>query len=145
MLCVWWDQEGVVYYELLNSGETINTDHYRQQIINLNQVLIVKRPECSTRHGKVILLHDDTPSHPSKPVKDMLKDLALEVLTTHWIHQTLLLQIPTYSDRWHMHFLSSTSKCMMEWKLWSLNGLPQNKKSSIGTVSTNHLKDGGNV
>ena len=28
MLCVWWDQEGVVYYELLKPGETVNTDHY---------------------------------------------------------------------------------------------------------------------
>nr|KAF6282446.1 hypothetical protein mMyoMyo1_010083 [Myotis myotis] len=76
MLCVWWDQEGVVYYELLKPCETINTDCYRQQIINLNYVLIVKRPECARRHGKVILLHNDTPSHTSKPVKDTLKDLA---------------------------------------------------------------------
>jgi len=24
MLCVWWDQEGVIYYELLKSGEIVN-------------------------------------------------------------------------------------------------------------------------
>nr|KAF6378977.1 hypothetical protein mMyoMyo1_009847 [Myotis myotis] len=30
MLCVWWDQEGVVYYEFLKAGETVNTDHYQQ-------------------------------------------------------------------------------------------------------------------
>nr|KAF6355205.1 hypothetical protein mMyoMyo1_011395 [Myotis myotis] len=42
MLCVWWDQEGVVYYELLKPGETINTDRYLQQIINLNHTLIAK-------------------------------------------------------------------------------------------------------
>jgi len=33
------------------------------------------------RHGKIILLHDNTPSHTSKPVKDRLKDLAWKVLT----------------------------------------------------------------
>ena len=32
MLCVWWDQKGMIYYELLKPGETINTEHYRQQI-----------------------------------------------------------------------------------------------------------------
>ena len=35
----------------------------------------MKGPECSRRHGKVILLHDDA------PVKDPLKDLAWEVVT----------------------------------------------------------------
>jgi hypothetical protein len=42
MLCVWWDQKGVIYYELLKPGETINTERYRQQMINL------KQPECFT-------------------------------------------------------------------------------------------------
>ena len=44
MLCVWWDQKGVVYHELLKPGETVNTDRYRQQMINLNHALIEKRP-----------------------------------------------------------------------------------------------------
>ena len=81
MLCVWWDQEGVVYYELLKPGETVNTNRYRQQIIDLNQALIVKRPEWARRHGKVILLHDNAPAHTAKPVKDTLNHLAWEVLT----------------------------------------------------------------
>jgi len=28
MLCVWWNQEGVIYYELLKSGETVNAHRY---------------------------------------------------------------------------------------------------------------------
>ena len=43
MLCVWWDQKGVIYYELLKPDETINTERYRQQMINLNQALCEKR------------------------------------------------------------------------------------------------------
>jgi len=27
---VWWDQEGVIYYELLKSGETVNAHRYHQ-------------------------------------------------------------------------------------------------------------------
>jgi len=29
MLCIWWDQLGVVYYELLKPTETITGDRYR--------------------------------------------------------------------------------------------------------------------
>nr|KAF6349106.1 hypothetical protein mMyoMyo1_011662 [Myotis myotis] len=42
MLCVWWDQEGVVYYELLKPGETIYSDRCQQQIINLNHTMVIK-------------------------------------------------------------------------------------------------------
>lgn len=81
MLCVWWDQKGVVYYDLLKHGETINSDRYQKQIMELNQCLITKRPEWAKRHGKVILLHDNASSHTAKGVKNMLKDLVWEVLT----------------------------------------------------------------
>ena len=33
---VWWDQKGVIYYELLKPGETVNTERYRQQMWYLN-------------------------------------------------------------------------------------------------------------
>ena len=80
MLCVWWDQKGVVYHELLKPGETVNTDRYRQQMINLNHALIEKRPEVARRHGKVILLHDNAPAHKAKPVQDTIKTLGWEQL-----------------------------------------------------------------
>ena len=44
MLCVWWDQESVIYYELLKSGETVNAHRYHQQLVGLNcTVLCVKK------------------------------------------------------------------------------------------------------
>ena len=42
MLCVWWDQSGIVYYELLEPGKTVNAQRYHQEMINLNHVLIEK-------------------------------------------------------------------------------------------------------
>ena len=68
----------MVYFELLKPGETVNTERYRQQIINLNHALIEKRPEWARRHGKVILQHDNTPSHTAKVVKNTLKALKRE-------------------------------------------------------------------
>ena len=51
MLCVWWDQSDIVYYKLLEPGETVNTKRYHQQIITFNHALIEKRPEWTKRHG----------------------------------------------------------------------------------------------
>ena len=47
-----------MYHELLEPGETVKAQHYRQQMINLNNALIKKRQEWATRHGQVILLHE---------------------------------------------------------------------------------------
>lgn len=80
MLCIWWDQKGLLYYELLKPGETVDADRYRQQMINLNHALIEKRPEWARRHGRVILLHDNASSHTAKSTKDTIKALEWEVL-----------------------------------------------------------------
>ena len=39
------DQKSVIYYELLKPGETVNTERYRQQMIDFNRALREKRPE----------------------------------------------------------------------------------------------------
>ena len=39
MLCVWWDQKGIIYYELLNPKETINASIYSRQLTSLSQAL----------------------------------------------------------------------------------------------------------
>ena len=80
MLCVWWDQKGVVYYELLKPGETVNTDRYRQQMINLSHALIEKRPEWAHRHAKVILQHDNAPAHSARLTKETISSLGWELL-----------------------------------------------------------------
>lgn len=80
MLCVWWDQKGVVYYELLRPGETVNTQRYQQQIIKLGRELRKKRPEYADRHEGVIFQHDNAPSHTARPVRDTLDALGWELL-----------------------------------------------------------------
>ena len=83
MLCVWWDQKGVIYYELLKPGETVNTECYRQQMINLNQVLCEKRSEYQKRQHKVILFHDNahTASHTAKLIKETIEAFGWEILS----------------------------------------------------------------
>ena len=80
MLCIWWDMEGVVYYELLKPNETITTERYQQQLERLNDNLMQKRSSIASNRRKVILLHDNARSHVAIAVKQTLIDLEWEVL-----------------------------------------------------------------
>lgn len=80
LLCIWWDQLGVVYYELLKPNETITGQLYRTQLMRLSRALKEKRPQYNERHDKVILLHDNARPHVAKPVKTYLETLKWEVL-----------------------------------------------------------------
>ncbi|UYV79223.1 hypothetical protein LAZ67_17001623, partial [Cordylochernes scorpioides] len=80
MLCVWWDQTGVVYFELLKPGETVNTSRYEQQMHSLREALNEKRPELREKHNKLIPQHDNAPAHNATVVKNTIKDLGWELL-----------------------------------------------------------------
>ena len=80
MLCIWWDQKGVLYYKLLKPGETINEERYRTQLIRLKRLIAEKRPEYATRHEAIIFHHDNARSHVAIPVKNYLENSRCEVL-----------------------------------------------------------------
>jgi len=46
ILCIWWDQLGVVYYELLKPNETITGALYRTQLMRLS-----REKTCTTIPG----------------------------------------------------------------------------------------------
>ena len=75
MLCIWWDQKGVLYYELLKPGETINGERYRTQLIRLKRLIAEKRPEYATRNEAIILHHDNARPHVAIPVKNTVRPL----------------------------------------------------------------------
>ena len=68
MLCIWWDQVGVIYYELLKPNETITGKQYRTQLMRLSRALREKWPQYEQRHEKVILQHNNAQPHVAKPV-----------------------------------------------------------------------------
>lgn len=80
LLCIWWDMKGPVYYELLQPGQTVTGERYRQQLDDLSRELHDKRPEWARKRNKVILLHDNARPHVAKVVQEKLEELNWEVL-----------------------------------------------------------------
>ncbi|UYV77494.1 hypothetical protein LAZ67_15001263 [Cordylochernes scorpioides] len=67
MLCVWWDQTGVVYFKLLKPGETVNTSRYEQQMHSLREGLNEKRPELLVKNTIKDLGWELLPHPPYSP------------------------------------------------------------------------------
>ena len=44
MLCVWWDQKGIIYWKLLEPKQTVTVNVYSQHLMRLSQALETKRP-----------------------------------------------------------------------------------------------------
>ena len=142
MLCIWWDQLGVVYHELLKPSETITGDRYRTQFMRLSRALKDKRPQYSERHDKVILLHDHARPHVARVVKTYLETLKWEVLPTRRILQTLLPLIITCSDQWPTTWLSNTSDLMKMSKSGLIRGSPPKMNNFFDAAFAHCRKDG---
>lgn len=76
MLCIWWDSRGVIHYELLPPGTSINAELYCQQLQRLADKLVEVRP----RHGLVRFLHDNARPHVARATRQKILELGWEVL-----------------------------------------------------------------
>lgn len=77
MLCVWWDWEGLIYWELLEDHQTVTSELYVAQLQRVRLALQQKRPH---RQGQVILLHDNARPHTARNTKAALATLEWEIL-----------------------------------------------------------------
>ena len=138
----WWNQKGVLYYELLKPGENINGERYRTQLIRLKRAIAEKRPEYVTRHEAIIFHRDNARTHVAIPVKNYLENSAWEVLP-HLSYSPDLAP----SD---YHLFRSMQNVLTEIRFTSEQGIknllhsswPQSRRSSFGMEFTNSQKDG---
>lgn len=70
----------MIYYELLQPGQTVTEERYQQQLTQLSRSLKLKRPLYAKRHDKVIFQHDNARPHVAKTVKETLEALNWDVL-----------------------------------------------------------------
>lgn len=81
MLCIFWDQRGVIWYDLLKTGETVTGARYNQQLIDLNNAIREKRPEYQLRHDKIIFQDDNASPHRTLVNKNLVSAFGWEPLT----------------------------------------------------------------
>ncbi|CAK9818783.1 Histone-lysine N-methyltransferase SETMAR [Anthophora plagiata] len=79
LLSIWWDWKGILYYELLPEGQTINSEKYCTQLEKLKEAIITKRPEVVNRRG-VVFHHDNARPHVSLAVRTKLLEFDWDVL-----------------------------------------------------------------
>lgn len=78
MLCVWWNWQGIVFYELLPSNQTINSDKYCLQLDNLKAAIDAK---CTANEeGSIIYHHDTSKPHINLQTHRKLLDFNWEIL-----------------------------------------------------------------
>jgi hypothetical protein len=79
LLMVFFESEGVVHYEFLPQGQTVNKKYYLEVMQRLPEAVRKKRPDA-WRENRWMLQHDNTPSHSSFLVRDFLAKHATTVL-----------------------------------------------------------------
>lgn len=77
MICIWWDWEGVLYWEILDKNKIVDRACYLAQLHRVNKALQQKK---TNRRGQVILLQN-TRLHTSKIAKEALRDLEWEIFS----------------------------------------------------------------
>ena len=142
MLCIWWDQLGVLYYELLQPQETITGERYQQQLKQLSRALKLKRPQYANRHDKVIFQHDTLGHMLHKSSRTLWRRLNGRSYPTRRIHQTLLLPTTTCFGRWLMAWPTSTSLRTTKPKIGSILGSPPKTWHFFAAESVVCLHDG---
>lgn len=80
MLCIWWDQKGVVYYELLDPSETVTADRYRRQLSKLARALNEKRPAIVRKSYKVLFHDDNARPHRANTAQNKIEKLGWDRL-----------------------------------------------------------------
>jgi len=78
LLCSWFNQSQVVHWELLNSGETVNSDRYVQQLGRVQAAMESVTPK--RRRRDLTLLHDNAKPHVSRVTRGWLQENGWEVL-----------------------------------------------------------------
>lgn len=76
MLCIWWNFKGLVYMDILEAGQTVTADIYKEQLTKVD--LALRRQGVDTSSTK--FLHDNARPHSAKITQQKIDELGWEVL-----------------------------------------------------------------
>lgn len=79
MLIAFFDIEGIVYYEFVPHGQTVNQVFYKDVLIRLRERIRKKCPE-KWRSGTWFLHHDNAPAHSALSIREFLAEKKISVV-----------------------------------------------------------------
>ena len=79
LLCVWWTCQGIIHYEFLKTGETINANKYCEQLVRVQENLLKKQPALVNRR-QVLFLQDNARPHVAKITLAKITELNWEIM-----------------------------------------------------------------
>jgi len=86
MLLTLFDIRGIVHYEFVPNGQTVNQVYYLEVLERLREEVRWKRPELFA-NNLWILHHDNAPAHMALSVREFLATKQITVLEHPAIHQ----------------------------------------------------------
>lgn len=104
MLCVWWNFEGVVHFELVPDGRAIDANLYSEQLERMFDVLSRKYPALVNRQ-RVILQQDNAPAHKARITREKIEALGGIELMPHPAYSPDLAPSDYHLFRSMAHFL----------------------------------------
>ena len=93
MICVWWDWEGMVHWEMLERNATVKKELYIAQLHRVNEAIRLKRPH---RQGQTILLRDNARPHVAQVSKPHSKSSNGRSFSIRRILRTLHLRLLSF-------------------------------------------------
>ena len=79
MLCVWWNFSGIIHFELVPDGRTINAELYSTQLERVHTVLCERFPELVNRK-RVLFQQDNAKPHTAARTQQKIEELEWELL-----------------------------------------------------------------
>lgn len=108
LLCVWWNFEGVIHFELVPNGQTIDADLFCAQLDRMYEKLGEKYPALINRK-RVILQRDNAKPHTARRTQEKIKNLEAIELLPHPAYSPDLAPSDYHLFRSMAHFLRGRS------------------------------------
>jgi histone-lysine N-methyltransferase SETMAR len=104
MLCIWWNFEGPLHWELVPDGRAMDANLYAEQLQRVHQVLCSRYPAMVNRK-RALLQHDNAPVHTSRRVQQKIQELEGIELLPHPAYSPDLAPSDFHLFRSLAHFL----------------------------------------
>lgn len=108
MLCVWWNYQGVIHYELVPEGQAVNAKLYSEQLDRMYTVLHQKYPAIVNRK-RALLLQDNAKPHTANLTMRKIEELEGVDLLPHPAYSPELSPSDYHLFRSMAHFLKGRS------------------------------------